>query len=89
MADGHILIGRQFEGEVWVKASDVQKLWGLDAQRKMQVWEAYTDALNAVDQIMNEPLTSITIGKPGGCRAIIDDIVGEIKRRRDLNAGGK
>jgi len=55
----------------------------------MHVWEAYTDALNAVDQIMNEPLTSITIGKPGGCRAIIDDIVGEIKRRRDKNAGGK
>ena len=54
--------------------------------KPMTAREAYDDALNVIAQIMREPLTNITIGKPGGASAIIDDIVGEIKDRRNRNA---
>jgi hypothetical protein len=54
--------------------------------KPMTAREAYDDALNAIAQIMAEPLTSLSIGNLGSTSAIISDIVGEIKRRRDRKA---
>ena len=54
--------------------------------KPMTAREAYDDALNVIAQIMCEPLTNLTIGKPGNTAAIISDIVREIKDRRDRNA---
>jgi hypothetical protein len=57
--------------------------------KPMTAREAYDDALNAIVQIVNEPLTSVTMDKPFASSAIISDIVGEIKLRRDRNTGGR
>jgi hypothetical protein len=57
--------------------------------KPMTAREAYDDALSAIAGVLAEPLTQVILGKPGSQTAIIDDIVGEIKRRRDRNAGGK
>jgi uncharacterized coiled-coil protein SlyX len=54
--------------------------------KPMTAREAYDDALNAIAQIMSEPLTSLSIGNLGSTSAIISDIVGEIKSRRDRKA---
>jgi hypothetical protein len=57
--------------------------------KPMTAREAYDDALNAIAQIMSEPLTSVTMDKPFASSAIISDMVGEIKLRRDRNTGGR
>jgi uncharacterized coiled-coil protein SlyX len=54
--------------------------------KPMTAREAYDDALNAIAQIMSEPLTSLSIVNLGSTSAIISDIVGEIKSRRDRKA---
>ncbi len=53
--------------------------------KPMTAREAYDDALNAVNQIMAEPLTNIVLDRAMDPTAIFEDIVGEIKRRRDRN----
>ena len=54
--------------------------------KPMTAREAYDDALSAITGVLAEPLTQAVLGKPGNQTAIIEDIIGEIKRRRDRNA---
>ena len=53
--------------------------------KPMTAREAYDDALYAIAKIMAEPLTGLILGKKEGIFATVEDIIGEIKARRDRN----